>query len=113
MVLVASWILLGVVLVGQFDSVRRYTDLATYTRVQGWLDSAECTQKRGVILAVCRANDTIAPIEDVWSADDRGHALLANVVAALRSSPVTRLTLARLNLFLNAGTLVLLSGILF
>lgn len=84
--------------------VAEFAALETYGRVEGWLESARCTVERGVFLAACAPDGSLVPIEDSGSgiADDRGHALLANALAASTRAPVTREQLVWLHFAINA-----------
>ena len=77
-----------------------------------WIDSAKCTQEKGVFLSVCGNDGEILPIEDCAVADDRGHALLANALAYLKNTPVTNLTLTKANILINAFGIFTLSLLL-
>jgi hypothetical protein len=97
-----------------FHRVSAYGTEATYDseeRVNSWLLSAECFQKTGVPLVVCGPDRALIPIEEASPADDKGHALLTACVATWRLRPVTRETLVKINLCINAAGILFLAAI--
>jgi hypothetical protein len=83
-----------------------------YGRVDWWLLSAQCTQKSGVFLGACAPDGHFEPIENISLAEDRGHNLLVNFVAATRREPLTRVTLTRIQMAINAFGVLILAGVL-
>ncbi|MCB4756472.1 MAG: hypothetical protein LHV69_05475 [Elusimicrobia bacterium] len=78
-------------------------------RVRVWVASAQCMQKTGLPLVVCGSSGGVVPIEEWALADDRGHALLANVVAHFKKEPFTAEDLTKINLWITAVGVFLLS----
>lgn len=107
--LLVAWAALAFALGREWQTVDAYAWQPSYVRVKYWLRSAECMQRRGAFLAVCDYRGRLKSIEDAQGADDLGHALLANTLAWGRATPVTRRTLTRLNVVLNATGLLGLS----
>lgn len=90
----------------------RFAEVSTYKRVEWWLLSARCTQWRKTFLTACGQDGKLYPIEDVSPTDDRGHALLLNALALLKTTPLTRSDVVRVNICLNATGVLLVSGML-
>lgn len=85
-----------------------FADIPSYRRVDWWILSARCAQWKRVVLVACGAGGELYPIEDVSPTDDRGHTLFLDGYALLKSGPVTRTDLVRMNILLNImGGLVL------
>jgi hypothetical protein len=95
------------------DEVDNWAHQATYTRVDYWIASSECTLKTGAILAHCAPDGTVAPIEGINVADDRGHNLLSNLYALTAGRAIDRRTLTAANLLLNASGLFLVALALY
>lgn len=85
----------------------------TYGRVGHWIESSVCTVKTGSFLTVCSPDGTLAPIENVSLADDRGHTMVANAHAYIFGQPISRLALTRFNLAFNFLAVLLLLRVLF
>jgi len=90
-------------------------DIPSYKRVDWWVLSARCAQTSGALLVACprEAGTPYFPIEDVSPTDDRGHALIAGVVARFKSTPFTKTDLVRINLLINTLGIFLLALFLF
>src|ERR1035437_9548580 len=82
---------------------------STYRRVDWWILSARCTQLRKVLLVACGPNNELYPIEDVTPTDDRGHGLAANLVALFQKHPFDKVDLVRINVWINALSVLLLA----
>lgn len=107
--LLVAWATLAFTLSRQWRAADVHAGSFAYARVEHWLASAACTQCCGVFLATCEDCGSFNSIEDTQGADDLGLTLMANALAWGRTEPVTRLTLTRLNLVLNAVGLLALS----
>lgn len=81
----------------------------TYRRVDWWILSARCTQERGVLLVACGPQGQLYPIEDVSPSDDRGHGLVANLVALFQKRPFEKIDIVRINVWINAVSVTLLA----
>jgi len=68
-----------------------------------------CTYNTGIFLAQCTSKSDVKPIEDI-GCGDLGYPLLANVITRLgvKSSPLTKEDLVRINIWLNWSGLMLL-----
>src|SRR5881394_2286923 len=100
-----------------FGEVERYGYLADimpgeWGATNVWLDSTDCTLRRGTWLALCEG-DRLVPISERAIADDPGHALLLEAWSAATGRRATLVDAARLNTLLNAAGLVTLAGLLF
>jgi len=84
----------------------------TYTRVDFWIGSSECTVRSGTFLTYCMPDGKIVPIEDKSLADDRGHTLIANVYAFITDRPIDRRTLTLANVIINAVGLLSIAAAL-
>lgn len=73
----------------------------TYDRVQHWIDDAACAAARGVFLASCKSDGSLAPVEDTSLADDRGHGLLASLVARALGRGIDREALVWIHFGIN------------
>ncbi len=82
-------------------------------RVEWWTRSSACFQTTHVPLAICDPAGKPYPIEDFSLADDRGHALLAEIAGAVRSHPADRLTLTRINILIDVVGVVFLAFVLY
>jgi len=82
---------------------------STYRRVDWWILSARCAQLRKVLLVVCGPQNKLYPIEDVSPMDDRGHGLLADMVALTQSRPFDKADIVRVNIWINAVGILLLA----
>jgi len=85
----------------------------TYRRVDWWILSAQCTQHRKVLLVACGPQNQLIPIEDVSPTDDRGHGLIANGVALFQKRPFEKVDMVRINVWINAVSVAVLSLVLF
>lgn len=79
-----------------------WAKLQTYTRVDFWIESSECTVRTGTILTYCMPDGTVIPIEDKSLADDRGHTLIANVYALITGRAIDHRALTITNALINA-----------
>jgi hypothetical protein len=95
--------------VGKADA---WAEVQTYSRVDYWIKSSECTAQTKVPLAICEPNG-ISGIEDHSLADDRGHTLIGNLYALLTGRAIDRKVLTRTNIILNAGSLLALAFALY
>ena len=112
-VLLVTCATLAFALSRQWRAADVYAGSYAYARVDNWLESAECTRRCGAFLATCEVCGAVTSIEETQGADDLGHTLLANVLAWGRTEPITRRTLTRLNLVLNAVGLLGVSAALW
>ncbi len=92
----------------------RVPDLAalpTYSRVDGWLDSARCTLSSGAFLVSCREDGSLVAIEDspLGLADDRGHGILSSVLALWNGAPVSREQLVWMHIGINTAAVLALA----
>lgn len=83
----------------------------TYGRVSYWVDSGKCARKTGALLAICKS-DRKLPIEDVSLADDMGHAFILGILGKYTNVELSKLTLVRVNLVINALGLTVLASML-
>lgn len=100
-----------------FGASERYghlTDImpADWQATNVWLDSTDCTLRRGAWLAVCEG-DRLVPISERAIADDPGHALLLEAWSALTGRRATLVDVARLNTLADAVGLLALAALVF
>ena len=84
----------------------------TYRRVDWWILSARCTQMKKVLLVACGPHGELYPIEDISPTDDRGHGLLANLVALFQNRPFEKVDMVRINVCVNAAAVAVLALVL-
>ena len=101
-------------LAASFKDTQRYASARNteWVAIDLWLDSARCARQTGVLLVVCE-NGRLVPISDRSLADDPGHALILGVLATISGKDADLVDVARVNLCINAGCLLLLAGMLF
>ena len=85
-------------------------DYDSEMRVNWWMLSANCFKATKIPLVICMPDGHVRPLEDMYTADDRGHAMLATVAALFKSGLVDRVTLTRINLSINGVGIALLAG---
>lgn len=95
---------MSLALAKQWERAPEYTKEAVYPRVDSWIESATCSQLQGGFLLLCSkdAEGNYLPLENLSYGDDRGHALIGNVLSWFKEGPVNRLTFVHVNLTLNA-----------
>jgi hypothetical protein len=82
-------------------------------RTHCWVLSAQCMQERHAFLSLCGTDGKLHPIEDCTYADDRGHAVLANLSAKLYTERFERNDLVPINIVINGAGVWLLALMLF
>jgi hypothetical protein len=92
---------------------REYGDVAVadWGATNVWLKSVECFRQTGAWLAIC-GDGGLQPIADHALADDPGHALLLAAKAKIQGRSQTVADVAKLNLWINFGALVLMGLLL-
>lgn len=93
-----------------YQSLDARAELPVGSRVQPWIDAAQCFAKTGKILVLCADSGKFETIEMANVADDRGHSLLLSAAHGWFGVEASKRSLVLINYFITVVGIALLAA---